>query len=700
MANKPNKSDINVNPMLNRKLAFLTICPDNRPTLPRVNEALREIINNAEDEGADDIRIFIDPKSKTFQVKDNGRAFGKHQKEGYFWLFESEKKGAHRQSQKVTGQFGTGRLKTLTFARSISPTSLSDEDGGTFYTTVLTRDGAQKIWEGDTTPCTWKATDRPSIWHLRPGVSGVVIDIKISDEYWKSFPSATRVIDELGKLLSPRLARSVTVNGKALKPRPVLKSFEKSYAKKDIAEVLGAEAAEALGECMVELFMPENPDKDHDDIKLGGAKVVICSIWKLIENLPEPEMAAMIPTLLTSRKHLFGNMFIEGLNGFAAEDRHSLRDTVYDGMHKHLIRFLADVLGPEIEAAYAKKVKEDARKERKKTLSSFSSEFSKAFDRKRSDRVIDEGEDGEGLPEGTVKPESTESTPKLVVRPAWFHCIPGETQDLEVVRHEGCAEEDLEWDDSELGQHGTLAATTGKRTIFTARKLGKCKITVRNRRKPEDNVEIHITVVAEKKLQISPPKVPIEQGASQRFRARNNMATSGNIRWELVDKKRGLRLSNSEGLETVLSVSDEFPLGTYSIACYDADNRGIRDETTFEVVPADTPTIEVDGKLYYLRETDNTQPQLLTLEQDCLFTAGKKGKAGKVEVNFDHADFTNLKKLGGNQTEAMMLMMFESIVLLHLQAEHAAGRVTSVESMTGLYHEYRTTFLHGRAGKK
>jgi|GEM_PF-2203859 hypothetical protein len=694
---------VSVAPVINRERAFRSVCPKYRPTLTRVVEALRELVTNGEDEGADDIRIFIEKSKKEFRIHDNGRGFGARQKKGFFWLFESEKTDRSGK-KKPTGQHGTGRLQTLRFADCITPCSSSHEDAG-FYKTSLSRADAQAIWEGDTTARKWTPCSKPSHWHLPPKAHGSVVDITVSDEHWKGMPSVKQIIDELGKHLSPRLERQVTVNGKNLKPRAVAKSFTQSFDRAALEEELGAEAAAALGDCLVDLYMPEKLERGNDDIKLGGAKNTICSLWDFLMSLPETDLQDALPSLLTSRSHLFGYVFIEGLNEHAAEDRKTLKDSVYDGMHKHVIRFLADVVGPLIEEAYAKKEAEEARSKRKKSLVDFCRELKKAFDPGKGTLADEDSEETveDGLPSGTAKEEEKETKrPAISVKPGWFHAIAGETQPIEVTFHEGIKETDLEWVTDGVSECGAISKETGKSTIFTAQKVGSGTLVVRNKQDHEQCAEVRIQVVDEKKLQISPPNVPVEQGSTQRFRARNHESTSGNIGWKLVTKTRGIRLSNTKGLGTTLTVADEAKLGVYEIECWDVDNDTIQCTGRFEVVPADTPSFVLDGKTYYPRVSTVPQPEPVILQQDCLFMKGKKkGKAGKVEIDFDHADFKNLLALGG-EDEATRMMMFESIIILHLDKELAAGNLLSASEMTTRFHELRSKFLADRvaAGKK
>ncbi len=688
-------ASVQVIPHVDRRAAFRSICPQQRPTIQPVLEALRELVSNAEDEGATSINILLDKKGKVFRICDNGRGFGRHQKNGFFWIFQSEKKGEHRQGTKTTGQHGTGRLRTLRFAEAIIPCTKCNEDGGDFSTATLTRTDAESIWDGDKTPRHWTETTRPSTWHLPPSASGSAIEIRISDDYWKVVPDPSEILDRLAQQLSPRLEKIVTVNGKHLRPRSILQAFELSISKAEIQRQLGAAAAKALGDCLIELYMPQQKGPD-DQIKLGGGKNTICPLKSFIDGLPDPKLAAQVPEVLKSGKHLFGYFFIDGLNDFAAEDRHSLRDEIYDGFHLHLLKFLAEIIGPKVEEAYAKKEEADAKEERKRRLTDFAKQFSKAFQRTSSERLLDT--DGEGqLPEGS-KPDDDnppEECP-IVVRPAWFHILPGETQQMVVTKHEGCGEEDLEWEDVQGGVNGTLSRTVGKKVTFTATGLGRTKVIVRNRKDPAQSTEVNVTVVKEKKLSISPPQIPVEQGASQRFRARNSEATSGRIQWKM-ESARGLRLSNGEGLETTLTVSDECPLGTYTLTCCDKDNKSITAQATVEVISGDLPSVELDGKLYYFRTAAVRQPAPVLLQQDAVFTS--KGKAGSIMVDFDHPDFLNLAKTGDPQ-ESVRLVLFESIVLLHLAAEHEAGRVGTVEELTDRFQEHRSRFLAKRLEKK
>jgi hypothetical protein len=697
MSKKKNDQLVDVAPVVNRERAFDSVCPKLRPALTRVVEAAKELITNGEDEGADDIRILMDKSKKQFLIHDNGRGFGKRQKNGFFWLFESEKTD-RTGKKKTTGQHGTGRLQTLRFADCITPYSSSEEDAG-FYTTSLSREDAKAIWEGDNTARRWTPCGMPLHWHLPPKSNGTVVEISISDEHWKGMPSPKQLIDELGKHLSPRLASQVTVNGKKLKPRAVAKSFTHSFDRATLEAELGKEAAERLGDCLVDFYMPERLERNNDDIKLGGAKNTICSLWDFLANLPDADLQDALPSLLTSRRHLFGYVFIEGLNQHAAEDRKSLKDSVYDGMHKHVIRFLADVVGPLIEEAYAKKEAEETRDRRKRSLVDFCRELKKAFQSGKG-VLIDEDADPEedGLPSGKGPEEEGErEKPAISVKPGWFTAIAGETQSIEaIINDDGITGKDLEWVIDGLGECGGISAETGRTIIFTAEKIGSGILVVRSKKDHDQFAKVRITVVDEKKLQISPPNVPVEQGSTQRFRARNNESTSGKIEWKLATKTRGLRLSNTQGHGTTLTVADEAALGTYKIECWDADNPSICCTGTFEVVPADTPSFVLDDKTYYPRLA-GMQPEPVVLQQNCLFMKGeKKGRAGKVEINFDHADFKNLALLGGAE-EAMRLMLFESIIILHLDAELELGNLLSASEMTTRFHELRSKFLADRA---
>ena len=686
---------VRVIPLIDRVSAFTSVCPMHRPTVNRVIEALRELVSNSEDEGADDIRIVIDKAKKEFRIYDNGRGFGERQKQGFFWLWQSEKKD--RTGGSTTGQHGTGRLQTLRFADSIVPWSSSDEDEG-FYTTSLSRKDAQSIWDGDKTSRHWDPCAMPEHWHLPPKANGSVVEINVSDAHWRTMPSAKQIIEELGRHLSPRLERQVKVNGKHLKPRAVAKSFTHSFDRAALEDELGADAAAALGDCFVDLYMPEKLERGNDDIKLGGAKNTICSLWDFLMSLPDADLQDALPSLLTSRSHLFGYVFIEGLNEFAAEDRKSLRDNVYNGMHKHVIRFLADVVGPLIEEAYAKKEAEEARDSRKKNLVDFCAELKKVFQPGKGALVDEDSDDSveNGLPSGKELEDEAQQ-PVISVKPGWFTAIAGETQPIEVTFHEGIKETDLEWVTDGVADCGAISQETGKSTIFTAQAIGSGTLVVRNKKDHEQSAEVRITVVDEKKLQISPPNVPVEQGSTQRFRARNHESTSGQISWKLREKTRGLRLSNTKGLSTTLTVADEAALGTYYIECWDTDNDTVCCTGAFEVVPADTPSFVLDGKTYYPRVAVVTQPEPVILQQNCLFVKGRnRDRAGKIEIDFDHADFKNLATLGGAD-EAMRLMMFESIILLHLDAELELGNVLSASEITTRFHELRSKFLADRA---
>lgn len=617
--------------IFNRKNAFASLFPTGqKPTALRVAQALIEMASNGIDAGATRVDIQIEEDTPIL-VGDNGIGFSDVSRRGYFEFFQSHKAGDPR----FIGEHGTGRMKALAFGKKLDVFSVDRDDPSIFWATSLDTDTAWKVFNLEQKDAEWTTPKTlPSDIQLSKGTSGTVVRINLSKDAWESFPKhLDEIAARMSDIITPPMAKILRFNGKPLPSKPVTHEIEKVYTLQAIEALIGAEAAKQLGECSVHLYLPDKFDKEKDPVRIGGKMQLICKLTDFLIEMGNHKAAQLVHPALRSDLHVGGHISVTGLAKFRSESSTGLKAEIWKGFHLHLMKFLTQVLGPDVEREYTKMQTKREKERRSEELVALASNFRRVFGSpRRSNIVLEQGIDSDT---SSGELDSMEDAPFTVNRKA-ISVIVGEQMDFFVSNFGELTEKDFIWDTSDLCEIGVISTQKGSSTRFAAERTGRGTLTVYHKSCAKHQVEIVITVVDEKPMQISPPGGEIPQGEDQRLRVLNSGSTSKNIRWEIVDPVRGLALSNTEGVETRLQVGASCPTGTYRVRCFDTRNKGIKDEARFTVVPQDFARIQIDDDVYLLRDATSEQSQPVLLQAATMFPRSDAAeKLGTAEIAFD-----------------------------------------------------------------
>lgn len=657
-----------------------------RPNKDLVLVALRELVSNAGDAGANLINIVLDAKKRVFRVEDNGHGFDEEHQKGYLTLFASVKNGKLGQ----TGQWGTGRTKAMAFAPELKVFSVSSGfPNGT--QTTLTRAMLQELFIKHAVEGEWIDDAKlPEWWHLEKRQTGSAIVIEINDEDWRYVPSPESIIAELARYLKISVAEKVTVNGKKLQKRDIVgEPIRRIFG----AEELGTELFAAFGGSVeVELFIPAGTQQSDEEVRLGGHHP-ICPLKQLIKQIGDPDLTGSIPKILLN-KVIVGDLFFPNLNSHVGEDRESLKDSVLKGFHLHMIDFLSNILGPIVVDTFERHETDRVRDEHAATLRSFVSTFNLATGMDADvARHLQKGKSTKGS--GTGSTDIVDAP--IVVNRREVELCPGDTQTLKVIRLNGVDEKHLEWIETTGGQEKHLANSSS--FSYIAEALGTFVIVVRDKTRPTISVDVTIQVERKKSLVITPGKARIERGGSQDFRVRYSDATSGSLRWEVLTAKggkaTGVRLQNSKGLAVTLEVGDSAPLGKYTLRVTDSKDVSITAETDFMIhqdIPPDL--LMIDGMYYRVSASNSLQGTPVILTQDDEWAPSGDAMVGTILVNFHHTDFKNAATIKLEQN----FLLQELVIMAHCEAESVAGKIGSISEFGQKVATLRSMLLQTSAG--
>lgn len=694
--------NLTVTPRFNAVRAAQMQFGDRKFTEAIFHDALQELYMNGRDAGATKINLEISKPQNVCRMVDDGRGFNDLQRQGFFWVYDSEKR--EHPTKAYAGLHGTGRIRTLRFADLLVYSVPQDLGGRQCVRVKLTWDDVQKYAAGDATPRDWERVRTPEWWPHPSGQTGsVVCLIPTHPNFWEKVPTQKPIQDEMGLRFSPMDVGHFSVNDRPLTPRALVSGtslLTRTFTVEELGRLLSPDTAGKLGICQIGLYMPAKIVRPKDDVVWLGARLQTCRLEQFLNELPDPRQRRQVPALLLMNT-VIGDVFIEALNRFTHENRKEFLATLYEEMHLAVLEFLACVVGPIVAEEFAHQDTARQREAKQTMLRDFSRDVAAVFG---TDPVsLDDIDMAPPLPSdepGVEKPKG----PPPVHPPLELDCrrirpMVGELNEITVVRHEGIDPTDLEWNATGIQEIGDVKITSTLSVSFVGQVVGRGILAVFNRKKPLQRAEVDITVVAEKGLAISPAETQIPQGCSRRFRARNTGTTSGQLRWD-VQPRQEVVLSTRQGEQVIVEVSPDCPLGTYTLSITDVQNTGVNAQATFEVTRSyDVVTIKLGNQVYVLRKGDSKQQRPVVLTQRFRFARRGKKDVGLIEVNLDHADFRYLGNLTSD-AQARHLLILDSVVVEHLHAELKAGRIEHSTELAQKYHDLRGQYLETRAKAK
>lgn len=664
-----------------------------RGTRHRWYEAARELVANAQDalvkkfgnRTDGNIRIEIVKKEGVVRFLDNG--CGIEDPNSFYNLFTSDKEGDPR----FIGQHGSGRIFALRHGSRIIAYSVTQANPYCLRMT-LDRKMLIQIIRDPENPPEYEECPLPSWWHLRKGETGCAVEVVDVD--WSKIPSIKDIIEQLASHLSPTIWRKTTVDGKGLKP---LKVFDDQILHRTFH-------VENLGEVEVELYVPVKYERWHA-VRLGAHNPV-CDLREFANGL-DSKLATLIPDLLFDS--VAGDIFVPSLNPHVAPDRKSFKDSLYTGPHKAIVAFISDELEPILTEAYARKERSERRRRDAQMSRLVCSAINEAFDFDPKDLKKIEEEDGEDLPEGTKKPtEGLTEPPVPIVAKRRLEIMVADHEMIRVPIMEGVRETDIGWDAAHSG--GFLNISEGPEVIYTAGEIpGKgFLLLAKDKASNRTIMETTITIVVSREFLITPSKKDFAQGSSPILRVRNYDRTSGKIGWKM-QRQRGVRLLEREGLQTELVIADDAPLVTFHVTAYDMDNPAMEATGKYEIVVGDKGNYlklrDCTGKdcHFEFKRATMHQSEMTLLRMDSRLavapTPDRRKTVGRVIANFEHPDFQHLQEVDANATEgkeAWLQLLTPSILLSFLDEQVRLG-ILDAADYSNEFHKLRHEVMKARA---
>jgi hypothetical protein len=657
-------------------------------------EALRELLTNGHDAGGNRLGVHILRKEGLVVVTDNGEGFGRQQCAEFFRIADSvSKKQARLEGKKQTGQYGTGRLDTLQFGESITVFTCPKGSDGTVYTARLDRALAIRILAGTGGDVRWVATKPPKHWHLKKSETGSMLVIALPGGKSTGFPTAETLREELPRLFSRKVGRLITVDGEPLKARSVTHPIEVNFSVADMVEFIGQEAAAALGDCAVDLYIPEKWKPGVDEIRIGGLVNTICPLANFLRDMPDQGARDLIPEALTAERIVAGEISIASVGDYSAEDRKSLQPKIYAELGPHIIAFFVRVLGPLVVSEYERKELNDEAVRREQELASFRQDFGTTFGVKENvDPPVTK-------PKPRGKKEANSDA--LRVSPAFITIGRGETLEIEVSRMpQGVKAEHIRWKINFGFPSGNLSATSGSKTTFVADEDGAYEVEACSSQDPEIKATCRVNIIEAREFSISPDNVAVVQGSHQRFRARNSNLTSQKLAWATSNPR--VRLLNNKGLEARVLVDRECPPGSYEIRCWDREDKSVEAKATIVVLGHAVEMIQIGGFLYEIREArfpDQRLPIVLRQEVRQALTPGGR-PIGTIEVNSSHEDLERIRSRSGG-SDLFKFYVAQAILLAHgtIELNKEEGEVADPEALETFVHTEMGRFIADQAKK-
>jgi hypothetical protein len=539
--------------------------------------ALRQVIENALDAKATDIRIVLE-QGKTLRVEDNGTGFLHKDIVSVNSLFCERK-----QAGKGIGKNNSGRLFTLAVGDGVD-LYFQSADFPKVHTLTFGWKQGEDLLRGTLDNPPKEAASVPSWWKMKSGNTGTTVVFR--DLQWNRIPK--RISDlqrQLSEAIAPWHSGKVTFNGVALPRRQAIHEFMENVSDPHLGDI--------------RLAFYQLAERSRNDAVFLGSNPV-CTVAEFLNGITDPSLQNLLPVWMLDNT-LMGYVDIPAVNKFKHHDASKVQQDLYrdEELVMRILTFLHELsrkLGDEFDL-----------RETDTEAKASDELLDQVAELLRPQRIVvipPVTTDGPQQPPRPTAPPTEE----IIISPDKVELAFGESQTFVVRRGPGKGS----WNTAKCG--GSIDATQGKTIRYTAgNTVGTYRLEYLSPDLQRKGVA-EIVIVEEIGFRISKKFVSIHPNQQFDLYVRN--CDSETVEWTVncadmtlvpTTDTRGVQvLVHQNCMTTPLPGQKGLPSqGFYKLTARGSNGNEVASMTVV-VRPFTKPVIEIDGTIYELTRSSKS----------------------------------------------------------------------------------------------